>query len=347
MLIDHPSGPKTLGELLPDSFGPADLEAAMQLLHLKLTAPRRDERAFAAWKEDQLEWARNRRLLPEVSFYEDMEAVRSKNHPRRQPTTPELLAKVDLDKAHAVWNSRFSDFSGATFVFVGNIDPAKLQPLVEQYIASLPAKGKKDKWKNVGISYAVGKVTKEITQGSEPKSYVSMMFGAPDTWNRDSARDARVLGMVLQIRLREVLREDMGGVYGVRSFVSLSREPTMRREATISFGCDPANVEKLRDAALGVLRTIQKEGIGPEYLAKVTEQLKRARETDAKENWWWSSQLREAYWFGEDFTAVTDLDGMLARVTSDRVKASAKRFFSEKHLVFGVLRPQTAAAPAP
>lgn len=175
----------------------------------------------------------------------------------------------------------------------------------------------------MGITYAVGKVTKEIMQGSEPKSYVSMMFGAPDTWSRDAARDARVLGMVLQIRLREVLREDMGGVYGVRSFVSLSREPTMRREATISFGCDPANVEKLRDAALGVLRTIQKDGIGPEYLAKVTEQLKRARETDAKENWWWSSQLREAYWFGEDFTAVTDLDGMLARVTSDRVKAAA------------------------
>ncbi len=334
-----------MSESVRGSTRPADLETAMQLLHLKLTAPRRDERAFAAWKEDQLEWARNRRLLPEVSFYEDMEAVQSKNHPRRQPTTPELLAKVELDKAHTVWRSRFSDFSGATFVFVGNIDPAKLQPLVEQYIASLPAKGKKDKWKDVGVTYAVGKVTKEITQGSEPKSYVSMMFGAPDTWSRDAARDARVLGMVLQIRLREVLREDMGSVYGVRSFVSLSREPTMRREATISFGCDPANVEKLRDAAFGVLRTIQKEGIGPEYLAKVTEQLKRARETDAKENWWWSSQLREAYWFGDDFTAVTDLEGMLVRVTSDRVKASAKRFFSEKHLVFGVLRPQLAPAP--
>ena len=335
-----------MSESIRGSTRPADLETAMQLVHLKLTAPRRDERAFAAWKEDQLEWARNRRMLPEVSFYEDMEAVRSKNHPRRQPTTPELLAKVDLDKAHAVWRSRFADFSGATFVFVGNVDLAKLQPLVEQYLASLPAAGKKDKWKDVGITYVTGKVNKEILQGSEPKSYVSMMFGASDTWSRDAARDARVLSMVLQIRLREVLREDMGGVYGVRSWVSLSREPTQRREATISFGCDPANVEKLRDAALGVLRTIQKDGVSAEYLEKVTEQLKRARETDAKENWWWGSQLREAYWFGEDFTAVTDLGGVLARVTSDRVKASAKRFFSEKHLVFGVLRPATAK-PAP
>ncbi len=336
-----------MSESVRGSTRPADLETAMQLMYQRLTAPRRDERAFAAWKDDQLEWARNRRMLAEVSFYEDMEAVRSKNHPRRQPTTPELLAKVDLDKAHAVWRSRFADFTGATFVFVGNVDLAKLQPLVEQYLASLPAAGKKDKWKDVGITYAAGKVSKEIVQGSEPKSYVSMTFGAPEKWSRDAARDARVLAMVLQIRLREVLREDMGGVYGVRSSVSLSREPTMRREATISFGCDPANVEKLRDAALGVLRTIQKEGTSAEILSKVTEQLKRARETDAKENWWWGSQLREAYWYGEDFTTVSDLSGLLARVTSDRVKASAKQFFSEKHLVFGVLRPAGGVAPAP
>ena len=45
-------------------------------------------------------------------------------------------------------------------------------------------------------------------------------------------------------------------------------------------------------------------------------------------------------------TAPRDLDGMLARVTSDRVTASAKRFFSEKHQVFGVLRPATPAKPA-
>ena len=335
-----------LSEGVSGSTRPADLETALQLVHLRLTAPRTDERAFAAWKADQLEWARNRRLLPEVSFYEDMEAVRSKNHPRRQPTTPEMLEKVDLAKAHAVWRARFADLGGFTFVIVGNVDPATLQPLVERYLGSLPASGTKQTWKDVGVGYATGKVAKEIVQGSEPKSYVSMVFGGKDTWTREASHDARVLSMVLRIRLREVLREDMGGVYGVGAWVSLSRQPTVRREANIQFGCDPANVEKLRDAALGVIRAIQKDGISDEYLAKVKEQLRRARETDAKENWWWSSQLREAYWYGEEFGQVTDLEPVLARVTSERVKAAAKRFFDEKHVVFGVLRPATAAAAA-
>ena len=76
-----------------------------------------------------------------------------------------------------------------------------------------------------------------------------------------------------------------------------------------------------------------------------TEQLKRGRETDSKENWWWSNQLHDAYWFGEDFGTVTDLSPVLARVTSDNIKASAKRFFDEKNQVFYVLRPTVAAAP--
>jgi zinc protease len=319
---------------------PADLETAMQLLHVKLTQPRKDERAFTVWRDDQLEWARNRRLMPEVSFYEDMEAIRSKNHPRRKPATPELLAKVNLDRAHAAWRERMADLGSFTFTFIGNVDTKKLQPLVETYLASLPTKGKVDKWKDIGVTYTTGKVNKTVIAGTEPKSYVSMSFSGPDTWSRDSQRDAQILSMVLRIRLREVLREDMGGVYGVQSYVSLWREPKVRRMAGLQWGCDPQNVDKLRDAALGVIREIQKNGISDEYLAKVREQLRRARETDAKENWWWGNAIRDAYWFGEDFTSATDLEPILARANSDVVKAAARRFFDEKNLVIGVLRPK-------
>jgi zinc protease len=331
------------GELAENVYGsarPADLETAMQLLHVRLTQPRKDARAFAVWRDEQLEWARNRRMMPEMSFYEDMEAIRSKNHPRRRPTSPEALAKADLDRAHKVWRERMADLGSFTFTFVGNIDTAKLKPLVETYLASLPSQAKTAKWKDIGVTYATGKINKTVLAGTEPKSYVSMTFAGPDTWSRDAERDARVLSMVLRIRLREVLREDMGGVYGVRSYVYLTRQPKVRREAGLQWGCDPQNVDKLRDAALGVLREVQKSGISDEYLTKVKEQLRRARETDSKENWWWQNELYNAYWFGDDFTASTDLEPVLARVTSDTVKAAAKRFFDEKHLVIGVLRPK-------
>ena len=237
-------------------------------------------------------------------------------------------------------------------MFVGNLDPVKLQPLVETYLGSLPSAGKKQTWKDVGVRYATGKVTKQIVQGSEPKSYVSLSFGGPETWSRDVARDARVLAMVLQIRLREVLREDHRRRVW-RALVGLALAPAdgPPRGDDLASAAIPPTSRSCATRRSAWSAQIQQEGIPADYLAKVTEQLKRARETDAKENWWWVSQLREAYWHGEPFAAVTDLDGVLARATSARVQAAARRFFDEKHLVVGVLRPAptagAAAAPAP
>jgi zinc protease len=251
-----------------------------------------------------------------------------------------MLDDMNADKALAIFKSRFSAFGHFTFVFVGNIDPATLQPLVETYLGSLPAGTRKEKWKDIGVKYASGKIEKEVLAGTEPKSRVSITMAAPDKWTLDFQRDAKILSMVLKIRLREVMREDMGGVYGVSVFASVSREPTMRRSLTVSFGCDPANVDKLRQAAFDEIAKVAKSGVTDEYLAKVSEQLRREHETNLKENDWWAEQLHDAYWYGDDFTAQTDVDAIAKRVTSANVQAAAKHFFDANHYVLGVMKPK-------
>jgi len=333
-----------LDELAGGRARPADLETALQLLHLKLTAPRRDERAFAAWKEQQRDALEHRNAMPEMAFSEQMQAVVTGNHLRRRPVTPEMLDQIDLDRALAIYRERLADLGGFTFVFVGNLDLATLLPLVETYLGSLPAAGRKAHWKDIGIKYPTGRIAKTVTAGAEAKSRVELTMNAPMRWTLDGERDARILSMVLRIRLREVLREDMGAVYGVSAYAALAREPDQRRELGISFSCDPANVEKLQAAALGEIRAIARAGIGADYLAKVTEQLRRAREVDLETNLWWETRLRTAYYHGEDFAKLIDHDAMLGRVTRANIRATAAQFLDEKHLVVGVLRPAPGAA---
>jgi zinc protease len=335
-----------LGENMFGSARPADLETALQLLHLRLTAPRRDERAFAAWKERQRDFLQHKTSLPDIAFSEEMLAVTSGNHLRRRPTTVEMLDRVDLDRALAIYRSRLADLGGLSFVFVGNIDLATLQPLVETYLGSLPSAGRKTRWKDIGIKHPVGRITKTVVAGSEPRSRVQLEMSAPARWSLDAERDASILSRVLQIRLREVMREDMGSVYGVSVNAALSREPTQRRHLDISFGCDPSNIEALKTAALGEIRAIARAGIGADYLTKVTEQMRRAHEVNLKSNGWWRGRLRAAYYYREDFARSNDLDAALRRVTSANIKASAARFLDEKNLVVGILRPANDAAPA-
>jgi len=168
-----------------------------------------------------------------------------------------------------------------------------------------------------------------------------------DKWSLDSERDAHILSMVLRIRLREILREDMGGVYGVSVSAGISREPTQRRDLRISFGCAPENVDKLVAATLAELDAIAKSGVADTYLAKVTEQLRRRHETDLTENAWWLGEIRDAYYFGDDFAKATDVDAMLRRVTAANIQATARRLYDPKRYARAVLRPTASPPPAP
>jgi zinc protease len=271
-----------------------------------------------------------------------MNAVTSSNHPRYAPETTEMVGLVDHDKALAVFKDRFSDLGDFTFVFVGNLDLATLQPLVETYLGSLPSKGRKEKWKDIGVKFPAGKVTKTFELGSEPKSFVELTMNAPDKWTVDASRDANILSMVLRIRLREVLREDMGGVYGVQIWASLAREPKQRRDLGVFFGCAPENVEKLQKAVFDEVAKIAKQGVSEDYLTKVRETLRRTRETDSKTNWWWMNQIRQAAYYGDDLDKTLDIGATIARVSSANVKASANRFFDPKHYVIGVMKPVVA-----
>jgi zinc protease len=325
------------------SASPSDLDAMFQLVYLSFTAPRKDDDAFQAWRARETENARNRRLSPETSFYEDLSLFSTQNHRRRQPTTPESLAKIDLDKALAFYKARFADASGFTFVFVGNLDLDRTKELAETYLGSLPSTHRKETWKDVNVTRPRGVAKMAIAKGSEPKARVALTFHGNEKWSRDASNDVQMLGEILRIRLREVLREDMGGVYGVNAAGGVSRRPKQEYTFGVSFSCAPENIDKLEKAVFDETKAIQTNGIGADYLAKVKELRRRAHETNLKENGYWLRELGIAYSYGDDPKLILDFDSMLNKVTSERVQAAAKKYLASTQYILGELRPAPAA----
>src|SRR6185295_9704876 len=210
---------------------------------------------------------------------------------------------------------------------------------VETYLASLPARGRREKEKDVGIRKVAGVVKQTWNIGQEPKAKLQLLFRGDEKWTRDKDRDAFLLGQVLTIRLREVLREDKGGVYGVGVGGSLSRAAHQERSFSISFGCDPARTDELVKATFDEIAQIQKDGIGAEYLEKVKQTFLREREVRLRNNGFWLGWLSSAYTYGDDPTLVLDPSKMLARITSDNMKAAAKRYLDPRQYYEPVLLP--------
>jgi zinc protease len=317
----------------------ADLETSLQLLYLRMTAPRRDDKLFPVWKANTKEQLENQQAQPEVKFGIESSETLFRGHPRRKTPTPADLDQLDLGKAMTFYQARFGDAADFTFVIVGAVDLATLKPLVETYLASLPAKGRKEKELDPKVRKVGGVVTKTWKLGKAPKGTVRIDFHGDETWTRDRDRDVFVLGQVLSIRLREILREDMGSVYGVGARGSISRSPHQERSFGISFGCAPENVAKLVKAVFDEAHELATKGTTEAYLEKVRQTFLRGRETALKSNAFWLGWLAESYRYGDDPTIVLDPKPMLARMTSANVQAAAKRYLDPKQYYQAVMVP--------
>jgi zinc protease len=319
-----------------------DLETIMQLIHLRMTAPRKDAAAFNVWKRNFTEQIENALRSPEFRYARESNKALWKGNLRRKPPEPADIAKIDLDKALGFYKDRFGDASDFTFVIVGAVKLDTLRPLVETYLATLPAKGRKETEKDLKIRRVGGVVKKTFKLASEPKASVQIEFHGPQKWTRDNDRDMAILGQVLSIVLREELREERGGVYGVGAGGRITRSPFQERSFSIRFGCDPVRVDELVKAALDAGAKLAKEGVDDATLDRVKQTFLRARETDLRTNGFWLGWLTSAYKYGDDPALVLDTEPVVARMKADLVKASAKRYLDAKQYYQSVMLPENA-----
>ena len=330
-----------LEEGLSGSAASADLETLFQLTYLSFTAPRKDEKAFAAWRTREIEAAKNRRLSPERLFQEELLSFSTQDHPRRRPTTSETIEQVDLGRAFEFYNDRFGDASDFTFLFVGNVDLDKLKALSERYLGSLPKRARKESWRDIKVSLLKGGKTKIIEKGSEPKSMVNLTFHGTESWSADNENDVRMLTEVLRHRLRQTLREDLGGVYGVQVSGQLRRRPRAEYQFNVSFGCSPENVDKLKQAVFDEIKAIQASGVAAEMIDKIKETRRRAQETDLKDNGFWLRELERAYTYGDDPREIPKAQPMIDKVSSERTQRAAKKYLKDGQFILAVLKPES------
>jgi zinc protease len=327
-------------ESLSGSASPKDLETWFQLMHLQFTAPRADEKTFQSLVTRMKEGIVNRERNPAVVFGEAIEKALYGGHPRHRPMTLELLNELDREAALRIYRERFANAGDFTFVFVGTFKPEELRPLVETYLASLPAIKRKDVARDVKDDPRKGRVNVEVKKGLEAKSNVRLTAHGDAKWSAEERLVMRAAVDVLRIRLREVMREDKGGVYGVGVSGDLSRHPKGTFSTTIQFTCSPDNVDNLVQSALLEMQNLQDKGPDAEHLEKVRETMLRDYERNLKENSFWLGNL--AYYRENDlaFDGILKFPDRVKAITADKVRAAAKKYFSTKNLLDARLMPE-------
>ena len=339
-----------LEEGLSGSASPQDAETMFQMIHAYFTATRSDSAAFASLHTRLRAWLENRSADPETAFADTVSVTMSQYHHRARPWSLAMLDELDLEASVRIFRDRFADASDFTFIFVGNFTAEALEPLVDRYLASLPAPERGESWRDVDMDPPAGVVRKVVRAGLEPKSQTRILFTGPFDFDVRADRvQLSLMAQAFQIKLREVLREDLGGTYSVGVRASLSHWPEERYQLRVSFGSDPERAEELTAVVFDQIDSLRSSGLDSTYVERVREIRRREHEVALKENNWWLGSLRYADTHGIDPLLILDRS-LVEGLTAADVHRLAQRFDTGNYAQFVMMPAQvesTAAEAAP
>jgi zinc protease len=329
-----------LSEGIIGDGSPQDMETMFQLIYLYMTAPRKDSIAFKSYVARMRGYIENRSADPENAFYDTLMVTLAQHHPRQKPLSTDILDQINFNITYDSYKDRFADDEDFTFIFVGNFTPDKIKPFIMNYLGGLPITKRTETWKDVGINYPDGVIRKEVFKGIEPRAMVSMNFTGNAEWTRENNYLLQSLESVLDIKLREVIREDKSGTYGVSVGCVLNLFPKQNYKITISFGCDPGRTDELTNTVFQVIDSLKTFGPEEIYITKVKEAQLRSYETNLKENTFWLRTLQNYYFNGQNPALILKYPELVSTLTSEKIKTAVNKYLNKDNYVQVLLLPE-------
>ena len=320
------------------SGSPEYMETLFQLITLYATEPRLDPAFFSNYESRLRSVAEINAAEPDSVLFDTLNALLAQNHFRARPLTVELLEELSIECAQAVYGDRFADLSDSTFVFVGAFDWDDLRSLTATYLASLPSTGRAEQWQDHGIDPPPGLEDHVVRSGTEPRSNTILVFAGDMEWSRQENLALDVAGEVLGIRLRERVREQLGGTYSIRVSAGGSSLPDHEYLAYVIFGSDPTRVEELFAEVIAEIDWLR-EGGEQSYLDTVKELMRTSRVEQLRDNGFWLGQIQAAAQRVEPLTEITGFDKRLEALTLEEVASAAERYLTTDRYLRVVLFP--------
>ena len=331
----------SLTEQIRGYASPRDIETALQLIYLHFTAPRMDEPVFQSLKS-QIDQIAMLGFLPQMAFQDTVAVYMGQGHPRGPQTLAQQVQDkraAALDVAMDFYRDRFADASDFTFYFVGAFDPGEIRPLVETYLGGLPNLGRAEDWLDHGVDPPPGVIEQTIYKGIAPQSVTAIYFKGDGEYSREESMVITSMGEILQTRLRERLREELGGTYSVGAGGWISYRPDEEYTVVIQFGSDPRRAEELSAAVFQEIERLKAEGPDAEVVNNVREAQRRAKETYLEWNEYWLGQLVFHENVPSDIREIPSYD-RIEGWTAEQVQQAANRYLRTDRYMKFVLLPE-------
>jgi zinc protease len=331
-----------------------DLELLFQMIHLHFTEPRFEEDQLENLRRRTIQSLQGRMASPQGRFSRRLEELFSGGDPRlRSPDTTEV-EQTEREDTEEVFRRRFGRPEDFILTFVGSFEVEEMVPLLERYLASIPpgepagteessGRSVDDFVEAVGdspVSRPEGAIDEVLRAGTDPVGQTVILIHGPFEWSREENHRFNSLGELLDIRLRETIREDAGGSYSVGAGGWRWRYPEGWSYMQLYYGMDPDRREELLETAYDVIGEVRERPVDGDYLQRIQATQRETYRRSVRENSYWLGTIEFYARHGRDLKEITGYPELIESLTAEDIQETARRYLDPERRIQLMLLPQ-------
>jgi zinc protease len=311
----------------------SELETILKLAYVKLTQPRKDTGLFKGWYNKMSAQLPLIKTDPQNLFQDSLNKVLYNGNPNAPlviPTQVDLDA-INIDRVIQIYKTQFGYADGFHFFIVGNFDTAKIKPLIEKYLGSLPTTGTPVIYRDNGVRMVKGNRLFEFRKGKDQKSLVIDVYHGDCQYSADLVLKATMLAQAMSIQIIDTIREKMQAIYSGSAVATLQKIPFSGYNFVIQMPCAPENVDKIFHELDNMITVFKKKGVAQVDLDKVKSAMIERINESAKDNGNWIAQIQQIMFWGADKNDYLRLKERVNKVTVADLKEVANLIFGSNN----------------
>ena len=338
----------TTSENLSGSCKPSEMETLFQLICQFFANPKFTTESWQKVSQNYYAMAQAFGTESTDWYYKAIkEIIYGKNNPYHSVFDMNQYNQLNPETAERVYRERFGNPADFTFIFVGDFDEKTLIDNCCYYFGNLKTSDEREEMEYKNWPLPEGRVSETVQKGIGDHGEVYLAFTGKLPEQNDLEKSYKdnleidFLRMLLDIRLREVIREDKSGSYGigVNSLIIGNTERTYITE--ISFGCEPSRMNELTDEVVNQIKILQSAPVDSVYIEKLKETYRRNREVNLFENSWWYKRIsRELIYDMEPLWVSNDIEKIISWITPESLQAAAQNYLDAQNFVSVYLVPE-------
>ena len=338
--VSYNSGLTESAEVLNGEATTSSIKTLFEVIYLQFSRIRSEREAYLSSQESIKNQLDNLNANIETIFSDTLFSIAFNNNPRTNRLKANDLDKIDYNRIIEMYKERFADASNFVFVFTGDIEKESIKPLIEQYLATLPALYRIEKADESQIvPYQKGEIVSHFSQNlTESVSKIALLYTGKIPYDLKNLIITQSLNTILESKFYEKLLPYGFDISNIFTEVDLYDFPEGRSSIQIFIDATPDTQNSIIEIVKAEIKKIAEEGPNDEILRNSINRIFKKRYEILQTNDYWLNILSAYY--SSNFDSHSNYEEILNSIKMDDIKEFTKELINQGNLIEVVMYPE-------